>query len=92
VNLGPVRKRGADHFLGAHFSQSAQVLPESAQHFMVQDGLAAQHFLQEAQPVNKVAAPTRAAHRTRSFAVFIVGVFLAALSHHQVTGAAMSEL
>ncbi len=60
-----------DYFLGLHFSQSAQVLPASAQHFMVQEGFLAQHLLQEAQPVKLAVTHVSTALRMRSFAVFI---------------------
>jgi hypothetical protein len=60
-----------DYFL-EQVGQVAQVEPLSAQHFMPQAGLA-EHLdlLQQAQPVARVAAHTRAAQRVRSFVGFI---------------------
>mgnify|MGYP000963485279 CR=1 FL=1 len=60
------------YFLGLHFSHSAQVLPASAQHFMVHEGFLAQHLLQEAQPVKLAVTQMSAAQRTMSFAVFMM--------------------
>jgi hypothetical protein len=60
------------YFLGLHFSHSAQVLPASAQHFMVHEGFLAQHLLQEAQPVKLAVTQMSAAQRTRSFTVFMM--------------------
>lgn len=58
--------------MGLHFSQSAQVLPASAQHFMVHEGFLAQHLLHEAQPVKLTVTQMSAAQRTMSFAVFMM--------------------
>jgi hypothetical protein len=69
----------ADYFFGLHFSQSAQVLPVSVQHFMVQVGFLAQHLLHEAQPVNQAAVQASATHRTISFTFFIIGVCVVAI-------------
>lgn len=66
----------ADYFFGLHFSQVAQVLPASVQHFILQEAVSlVQQLLQEAQPVKLMAAQVSAAQRTRSFAVFIVRGF-----------------
>jgi hypothetical protein len=60
-----------DYFL-EQVGQVAQVAPLSVQHCMPQ-AAAFLDLLQQAQPVTRVAAHTRAAQRVRSFVIFIVG-------------------
>jgi hypothetical protein len=72
-----MKRERVAYFFGLHFSQVAQVLPASAQHFMVQEAVSflVQQLLLEAQPVKPSATQASVTQRTRSFTVFIVGGF-----------------